>query len=323
MICFITGGAGFIGSHLAARLLSDDSVEKVVVYDNLSSGSLAHLNYVFKNPKFEFIKGDIKNENLLYDSMLGCDTVFHLAANPDISKASTMPEVDFWEGSYLTLNVLQAMKKCNAKRIIFTSGSGVYGDKAGFFFDESYGPCFPVSPYGAAKASSESLISAYCHMFNIRGLSFRFANVVGPSQTHGVGFDFIRKLKADGSQLLILGDGKQSKSYIHITDILDAMFMVMSKQEDHIKYDVFNVSTDDYISVNEIARLSCDVLGLNFKNISITYTGGDRGWNGDVPNIRFNTDKIKSIGWSCQYSSAVAMEMALRSISTNNFGPAL
>lgn len=323
MICLITGGAGFVGSHLVSKLLISDDVEKVVVYDNLSSGTLAHLKAVIKNPKFEFINGDIKNENLLYNSMLGCDTVFHLAANPDISKAATMPEVDFWEGSYLTLNVLQAMKRCKAKRIIFTSGSGVYGEKLGFFFEESYGPCFPVSPYGAAKASSESLISAYCHMFDIKGLSFRFANVVGPCQTHGVGFDFIKKLKIDSKQLLILGDGKQSKSYIHIDDILEAVLMVVSIKEDDTKYDVFNVSTDDYISVNDIARLSCEVLGLDVNNVVFNYTGGDRGWNGDVPSIRFNTDKIKRIGWSCRYSSVVAMEMALRSMSINIFEKSL
>lgn len=315
MICFIAGGAGFIGSHLVTRLLITECVERVVIFDNLSSGTLSHLNTVINHPKVKFIQGDIKNENLLYNSMLGCDTVFHLAANPDISKAATMPEVDFWEGNYLTLNILQAMKKCKAKNIIFTSGSGVYGEKPGFFFEESYGPCFPVSPYGAAKASSEFLISAYCHMFDMNGLSFRFANVVGPSQTHGVGFDFINKLKTDSSKLLILGDGKQSKSYIHIEDILDAVLMVVDKKLENTKYDVFNISTDDYISVDDIARLSCEVLGLNMKNVSFNYTGGDRGWNGDVPSIRFNTDKIKSIGWSCRYSSTVAIKMSLQSMA--------
>ena len=170
-------------------------------------------------------------------------------------------------------------------------------------FSESYGPCIPISTYGASKLACEALIAAYCHMFGITARAFRFANVVGPRQTHGVGYDFVRRLRADPTRLRILGDGSQSKSYIHVEDVLDAVFLADARAT--AKFDVFNVATGDYITVREIAELAmrvCETSGVKFE-----FTGGDRGWKGDVPIVRFDCTKIRLLGWACRRTSAEAM----------------
>jgi UDP-glucose 4-epimerase len=237
--------------------------------------------------------------------MQGCDTVFHLAANPDIAKAVTQPDIDFWEGTYLAQNVIEAMRVNGVRRILYTSGSGVYGENAAVAFPESYGPCFPISTYGASKLACEALISSYCHMFDMEGRAFRFANVVGPRQTHGVGYDFVRRLQADPTRLRILGDGSQSKSYIHVEDVLVAIFTAAEKSD--ARFDVFNVATDDYITVREIADLAVSVCQLEPGSVNYQYTGGDRGWKGDVPIVRFDVSKIKSLGWRAGRTSSQAV----------------
>src|ERR1043166_1470722 len=226
MKAFVTGGAGFIGSHLLERLLGTEGTDKVVVYDNFTSGQRSYLQALMSDRRLSVVEADLKEAGPLLEAMAGCDTVFHLAANPDIVKAITQPDIDFWEGTYLTQNVLEAMRQTGATRIFYTSGSGVYGEDPAVDFAESHGPCIPISTYGASKLASESLIAAYCHMFGLGARVFRFANVVGPRQTHGVGYDFIRRLKSDPTTLRILGDGTQKKSYIHVDDVLDAIFLV-------------------------------------------------------------------------------------------------
>src|ERR1700674_5659192 len=220
MNILISGGAGFIGSHLAAALLRDPQVRSIIVYDNVSSGSRRHLAAAGNDPRLTFVEGDLKDLPQLSNAMKDVDLVFHLAANPDIAKAVTQPDIDFWEGTYLTQNVLEAMRVNGVRKIIYTSSSGVYGENPGVAFAEDYGPCVPISTYGASKLACEGLIAAYCHMFELVGRAFRFANVVGPRQTHGVGYDFVRRLKADAARLRILGDGTQRKSYIHVEDVL-------------------------------------------------------------------------------------------------------
>lgn len=308
---FISGGAGFIGSALVKRLLSDGNCGKITIYDNLKSGTYSHIKDSMRDERVQFILGDIQNYPLLLNSMTGCNTVFHLAANPDISKAESDPMLDFREGTMLTQNLLEAARCSNVRSFIFTSGSGVYGEIPNQVFSETYGPCFPVSPYGAAKLGSEALVSAYCHMFGMRGRAFRFANVVGPNQTHGVGYDFLNRLLGDKFRLRILGDGSQSKSYIHVSDVLDAVGLVYAKIDSGPPYDVFNVATNDYITVTEIAKLACTVVGINWRDVDFQYTGGDRGWNGDVPKILFNTNKIRNLGWSNKLSAADAMRRSL------------
>jgi UDP-glucose 4-epimerase len=302
---FISGGAGFIGSHFTRRLLSRSDVARVVIYDNFSSGTRRHLEGVADEARLKIVVGDIKDLPALTAAMAGSDTVIHLAANPDIAKAVTQPDIDFWEGTYLAQNVLEAIRVNGVSRLLYTSGSGIYGENAPVAFAENYGPCLPISTYGASKLACEALICAYCHMFGLTARAFRFANVVGPRQTHGVGYDFVRRLRHDPSQLRILGDGSQSKSYIHVDDILDAVLLVNDRATG--RYDIFNVATDDYITVREIADLATQVSELAPGSVRYDFTGGDRGWKGDVPIVRFDCAKIKGLGWRSRRNSAEAV----------------
>jgi UDP-glucose 4-epimerase len=309
---FISGGAGFIGSHLVRQLAADPGVERIVIFDNLSSGRLSLLGETGNDPRVEIIKADLKDLTAVTSAMAGCDTVFHLAANPDIAKAVTQPDIDFWEGTYLTQHVLEAMRINGVRKILYTSGSGVYGENPSAAFKEDYGPCLPISTYGASKLACEALIAAYCHMFELTGRAFRFANVVGARQTHGVGYDFIRRLKADPARLRILGDGTQKKSYIHIGDVLAAIRLADERATG--SYDVFNVATDDYITVHEIADLAIAVSGISPGKTTYEFTGGDRGWKGDVPVVRFDCSKIKSLGWRARLTSAEALSAAMKAM---------
>ncbi|MCX5848681.1 MAG: NAD-dependent epimerase/dehydratase family protein [Deltaproteobacteria bacterium] len=306
---FISGGAGFIGSHLVERLLARRDIASMVVYDNFSSGTREHLSHIAKDKRWRIIEADIKDLPLLTASMAGADTVIHLAANPDIAKAVTQPDIDFWEGTYLLQNVIEAMRVNGVRRILYTSGSGVYGENPSVAFPEDHGPCLPISTYAASKLACESLICAYCHMFDITARVFRFANVVGPRQTHGVGYDFVRRLNQDPTRLHILGDGSQTKSYIHVDDILHAVFL--ANELCTARYDVFNVATDDYITVKQIADMAVKVCGLQSDSVHYEFTGGDRGWKGDVPSVRFDCKKIKALGWTCQRDSSAAVYHAM------------
>ena len=309
---FVSGGAGFIGSHLVASLLKDSEIEHVVIFDNFTSGQLSYIQESTNDPRVEVVEADLKDVGAVASAMVGSDTVFHLAANPDIAKAVTQPDIDFWEGTYLTQNVLEAMRVNGVRKIIYTSGSGVYGENPRVAFAEDYGPCIPISTYGASKLACEGLIAAYCHMFELAGRAFRFANVVGPRQTHGVGYDFVRRLKADPTRLRILGDGTQKKSYIHVEDVLAAIRRADEWTRD--RYSMFNVATNDYITVAEIADLAVKVSGLTPGETKYEFTGGNRGWKGDVPVVRFNCSKIKALGWRAKRSSAKAVEDAMKAM---------
>ena len=306
---FISGGAGFIGSHLVSSLLRDEKTERVVVFDNFSSGRRSYLAAKTSDPRLAVVESDLKDVGAVTSAMVGCDTVFHLAANPDIARAVTQPDIDFWEGTYLTQNVLEAMRINHVQKILYTSGSGVYGENAQVAFAEDYGPCLPISTYGASKMACEGLIGAYCHMFDLTGRAFRFANVVGPRQTHGVGYDFVRRLKADPTHLRILGDGTQKKSYIHVEDVLAAIRIADAGAA--AKYAVFNVATNDYITVKEIADLAVKGSGLGSGEVRYEFTGGDRGWKGDVPIIRLNLEKMRGLGWRPSRNAREALRDAM------------
>jgi len=312
---FISGGAGFIGSHMSGHLLSLG--HEVKVFDNLTSGTMGHIEDHLKNPHFELIKGDIKDLKILTDAMKGSQIVIHFAANPDIAKAVKQPDIDFWEGTYLTQNILEAMRINGVSTILYTSGSGVYGDMPNIEFSEHYGPCFPISTYGASKLACEVLISSYAYMFGIQGRAFRFANVVGAKQTHGVGYDFMRRLKINPKELQILGDGTQTKSYIHVSDVISAMMFIFENIT-KAPFDVFNVATEDYITVNQIAEECLKLSGIEKNDIHFSYTGGDRGWKGDVPKILFDTKKIRNLGWQNQHSSLEAIQLSLESLLDEN-----
>ncbi|MFC1708946.1 NAD-dependent epimerase/dehydratase family protein [Candidatus Omnitrophota bacterium] len=307
---FIIGGAGFIGSHLVKTLLKEEKNVKVVVYDNFSSGKMQHFDEFEHNPNLKIIRDDVKNKENLNQAMAGADVVYHLASNPDISKAVTQPDIDFWEGTYLTNNVLEAMRINGIKRLLYASGSGVYGDVGLIETEEDYSPLLPISTYGASKLSCEALICAYCHLFGLTANIFRFANVVGPHQTHGVGYDFVRQLMSNPRQLQILGDGTQSKSYIYISDVISAMKILKEKAPDG--FSCYNVATLDYITVTAIADIIVSILGL--KDVKYKYTGGNRGWKGDVPVVRLNSNRIRSFGWANTYSTKEAIYNSVNSI---------
>jgi UDP-glucose 4-epimerase len=311
MKIFISGGAGFIGSHLLRRLLSDEEVGEVVIFDNFSSGQRSYLPRELSS-RVSVVEADLKDLDAVKTGMEGCEIVYHLAANPDIAKAVTQPDIDFWEGTYLTQNVLEGMRVNGVQKIFYTSGSGVYGENPAVAFREDYGPCIPFSTYGASKLACEGLIASYCHMFGLRGRAFRFANVVGPRQTHGVGYDFIRRLKADPTCLRILGDGSQRKSYIYVEDVLAAITTVAAATG--ASYDVFNVATEDYITVREIADLAVRISGLDPGRVRYDFTGGDRGWKGDVPVVQFDCSKVKALGWRCARTSAQAVSAAMEAM---------
>jgi len=304
----VVGGAGFIGSHFVDRLLADAATEVVTVYDNFSSGREWHLRGHDADDRLVVCKGDVKDLESLVDAMGGHDLAIHLASNPDIARAATEPAVDFDEGTLLTHHVLEAARRAGVARILYASGSGVYGDLGDLEVAEDHGPLLPVSTYGASKLAGEALIGAYCHMFGLTGRAFRFANVVGPRQTHGVGFDFLRMLQADPTRLPILGDGTQSKSYIHVYDVIDAVLTASATAD---AFQVYNVGTGDYITVREIADLVAGCLGLAPADVEHRFTGGDRGWLGDVPIVRLNTDRIRALGWANRWSTAEALRQSL------------
>jgi UDP-glucose 4-epimerase len=309
---FIAGGAGFIGSHFVDRLLASPEVRRVTVYDNFTSGRRWHLAEHARDPRFQVVKADIHAFETLRSAMKGHHTVIHLASNPDIARAVTEPDIDFREGTELTNLVVEAMRQAGAKKILYASGSGVYGELGDHEFGEDHGPLIPVSTYGASKLAGEALIAAYAHMFDLHGCAFRFGNVVGRRQTHGVGFDFIRRLRQDPTQLRILGDGRQSKSYVHVSDIVSAVLLAGSRVRR--PFDAYNVATGDYITVREIADLACQCLGLAPDRVRYNYTGGDRGWKGDVPVIRLSIAKVRALGWQPAHTSAQALEVAIRAM---------
>lgn len=305
---FIVGGAGFIGSHFTDTLLADNAVVAVTLYDNFSSGREWHYENHIGDARLRAVRGDVGDLERMAAAMAGHDTVIHLASNPDIARAATEPEIDFYQGTLLTNNVVEAMRRTGARRILYASGSGVYGDLGEVEAQEDYGPLLPVSTYGASKLSGEALISSYCFMFDLSGCAFRFGNVVGPRQTHGVGFDFVRRLAADPTCLKILGDGTQSKSYIHVSDVVAAV--LHANRHSTKRFDAFNVATGDYITVTEIAELAVECLALPVHP-RFEYSGGDRGWKGDVPVVRLNTDRIRSLGWKCRRGSREALRASM------------
>jgi UDP-glucose 4-epimerase len=306
---FVAGGAGFIGSHLTHELLRRPDHE-VVVFDNMVSGNVSYLDGLLDDPRLRLIEADLQELERVVEAMAGVEHVYLFAANPDIAAAVEEPGIDFWQGTYLTHNVLEAARVNGVSRITYASGSGVYGDRGVQEVDEEFGPLIPVSTYGASKLGCEAMLAAYAHMFGIHAVVFRFANVVGARQTHGVTYDFVRRLLEDPRELRINGDGHQSKSYIHVSDVVSAMLTLLDRGWEG--FQIFNAGTGDYATVSEIADLVVQRMGLD--GVRYEYTGGPRGWKGDVPVVRFRSDKLAALGWRCAHSSTEAL---LDSIDAN------
>lgn len=306
MNLLITGGAGFIGSHLSDRLLCLG--HNVTVLDNLSLGRKSNLKEAVKNSAFKFIEGDILDEKLLEEVFANghFDMVFHLAANSDIARSHANPDVDLEMTFMTTYQVLKMMRKYEVKKIIFASTSAIYGQTGGIAVDESYGPLFPASHYGAGKLASEAFISSFAENYGIQAWFTRFPNVCGERTTHGILHDFIKKLKNNPNELEVLGNGKQAKPYLYVQDLIDAILFIY--QNTHEKINVFNVGVEGQTSVTDIANMVIKAMGLNAQ---IRYTGGDRGWVGDVPKFAYNVDKIHKLGWSSKLTSNQAVEKAI------------
>ncbi|OPY55220.1 MAG: UDP-galactose-4-epimerase [Methanosaeta sp. PtaU1.Bin112] len=308
----ITGAAGFIGSHLLKALLEEN---KVAVLDNFSSGKREHLAPHLSNPSFRLIEADLLSPSVLDEALNSVDMVFHLAANPDVKLGAEDTRVHLEQNVMATYNLLEAMRKSGVKRIAFTSTSTVYGEATEVPTPEDYGPLLPISLYGASKLACEALISSYCHTFDMQSWIYRFANIVGERGTHGVLVDFIRKLRNNSAELEILGSGRQRKSYLEVSDCVQAMLHCVEHSGEQIN--VFNIGTEDCIDVTEIADIVCRQMGLD--DVRYRYTGGfdGRGWKGDVKVMQLSIEKIKRLGWQPEGGSARAVEMAVKSLIKN------
>lgn len=310
----IVGGAGFIGSHFVGRLLAGD-VQKVTVYDNFTSGREWHLEPFRVDPRLSIVRADAVDLERLVATASGHDTIIHLASNPDIAAAVVNPAIDFDQGTRLTQHVAEAARRGGVALVLYASGSGVYGDLGEVEAVENQGAMIPTSTYGASKLAGEALLASYAYMFDVTARAFRFGNVVGPRQTHGVGYDFVRRLIEDPSRLRILGDGRQSKSYVHVDDIVSAVLLAGSLA--CAPFDAFNVATGDYVSVTQIAQMAMRVLGLEPGSTRFDYAGGSRGWKGDVPVVRINTDKIRALGWDNARTGPLALSDSMTSIAAD------
>lgn len=304
----IVGGAGFIGSHFTDALLADPGTERVTLYDNFTSGREWHYAEHIGDERLAVVRGEANDVETLSGAMDGHDLVIHLASNPDIAAAMTNPAIDFDEGTRITHNVVEAMRRTGTPQIAYASGSGVYGDLGEQEAQEDHGPLIPVSTYGASKLAGEALIASYAYMFGSRGVAFRFGNVVGRRQTHGVGFDFVRRLLDDPARLTVLGNGTQSKSYILVGDVVRAVLAAVEAAAEPFR--VFNVATGDYITVREIADLALDVVGTT-GTTEVIYGTENRGWKGDVPIVRIATEQIRSLGWEPSGGSAAALRHSM------------
>ena len=308
MKTLVAGGAGFIGSHLCDALLEEGHT--VICVDNLSRGTEENIKHLQDFNKFQFYHTDVSELDALreiFDNEKP-EYVFHLVANSDIQASAKQPEIEYQCTYTTTFNILQCMKEFQVKNLFFASTSAVYGDKRGMKLTEHTPNLSPVSYYGAAKLGSEALISAYSFMDDIQALIFRFPNVVGPRLTHGVIFDFVKKLTNNSSQLEILGDGRQRKPYVYVKDLVQAI--VYMKETRKAGVELYNLGVDSTTSVTRIADILCEEMGL--ENVEYHYTGGEAGWKGDVPRFQYCLDKIHAAGWSAQYDSDEAVRMTIK-----------
>jgi UDP-glucose 4-epimerase len=317
----ITGGAGFIGSHLAERLIKEGY--KVIVLDNFSFGSVKNIKPFIDNPLLSIIKEDLKNPSRLNQIVKECKIIFHLAANPEVKIGETDPQVHFEENILTTFNLLKAIQKLNTpKTIIFTSTSAVYGEAPQIPTSENYAPLIPISTYGASKLASEALIISYAYTYNHRALILRLANIVGPKSNHGVIIDFIKKIVKNPHELEILGDGLQEKSYLYIKDCIEAIIHLTNKfYRNKKRVDVYNIGSNDRITVKEIAKIVAKE--MKTPNIKFKFTGGvdgGRGWKGDVKKMQLSIDRLLKTGWKPRYTSKQAVKLTAKALKKEILG---
>ena len=306
MNILVTGGAGFIGSHLDDALIARG--HDITVVDNLVLGRKENIEHLIGNPVFRFIEADLLDMDRMRAifSEEKFDMVYHLAANSDIQKGGKDPMVDYNLTFNTTFNVLQLLKEFEIKKFFFASTSAIYGETYDVL-NEDYGPLKPVSNYGAGKLASEAFISAFSSTYGIQTWITRFPNVVGERFTHGVIYDFIKKLRNNPEELEVLGNGEQCKPYVYVKDLVEAILYVIDHAEE--KYNVYMIGSDSRTKVKEIAAMVIEEMGLNAK---IRYTGGDRGWVGDVPEFRYDLTKINKLGWTAPHNSNESVRLAIQ-----------
>jgi UDP-glucose 4-epimerase len=306
----ITGGAGFIGSHLAEKLI--ESGIKVKVLDNLVTGKKENLENCWNNKNFEFFQQDLGNLDNV-DFLDNVDIVFHLAADPEVRTGYDKPENSFNQNVVNTFNLLQKIKHSKVKKLLFASSSSVYGNATLLPTPENYSPLLPISHYGASKLACEALISSFCHNYDIDGIIIRPANVIGARGHHGLIWDLIHKLKNDQTKLEILGNGRQSKSFIHISDAIDGIFHIINNTKE--KIEIFNIGSEDSIEIINVAKIVCK--NMNLENIVIhtkEKEEGGIGWKGDIKKAHLDIKKLKSLGWNVHLSSIASADLTSQEI---------
>ena len=307
MVCVVTGGAGFIGSHLVDALVAQG--ERIIVIDSLCAGSRDHLAGHLAAGTVNLLPCDLLGDGWQHE-LDGAERIWHLAADPDVRMSSVSPESQIRNNIMATFRVLEAMRDGSASEIFFTSTSTVYGDAMVLPTPEDYTPLEPISVYGASKLACEALIASYCHTYGMKAWVYRFANIIGSRSGHGVLHDFIGKLRKNPCRIEILGDGTQSKSYLLVDECVDAMLFAAEYAKD--RYNVFNIGSEDWVNVTTIAQIVCEELGL--RNVTYHYTGGSRGWVGDVPKMQLAIDRIKRLGWSPKRGSCESVHDAVRAM---------
>ena len=307
----ITGGAGFIGSYIAEKLVENGTDTKVI--DNLVTGKKENLSKCFDQDNFSFLEYDLGNLDGIEDHLSDADILFHFAADPEVRTGYSKPEDSFEQNIVNTFNLLQKIKQSKIKKIVFASSSSVYGDAKIIPTNEEYGPLSPISHYGASKLACEAMVSSFCHNYNIEGVILRLANVIGLRGRHGLIWDLVHKLKINQDELELLGDGKQTKSFIHISDAINGIFSSLNNLQD--KVEVFNLGSEDSVEIMDVAKIVCKNMGLN--EIKINLTGGvddGRGWKGDIKIAHLDISKLKNLGWRPKLSSLEAADVTSQEI---------
>jgi len=312
MSILITGGAGFIGSHLVDHYIGRG--ERVCVLDNLSKGGLDNIGRWLDSDGLTFVKGDLLDSSSIVEAIEGCEVVYHMAANPEVRSSRASPSDHFRQNVECTYNLLEAVrKKGDVKSLVFASTSTVYGEPNEIPTPEDYGPLRPISVYGASKLAAEALICSYASMYGFKAVIYRMANVVGPRSDHGVIFDFIQKLKGNPAELEVLGDGTQSKSYLHVEDCVAGMVLGIDMVKENPE--TLNIGSVDQLNVLSIARIVIGEMGLEDTEIRLTGgVDGGRGWRGDVKIMQLDMSRLMSLGWSPLMNSEEAVRSTARSM---------
>ncbi|MDH7593516.1 MAG: NAD-dependent epimerase/dehydratase family protein [Methanomicrobiales archaeon] len=307
MFSVVTGGAGFIGSHIVDALVQKG--EDVLVIDNMKTGSVGNIQQHLREGRARLIQADLTMDGW-QDACEGASRIYHVAADPDVRESAILPEAQISNNVLATARVLDTMRRFDIPSIVFTSTSTVYGEARVIPTPEDYSPMEPISVYGATKLAAEALISAYCHSFGLTACVFRFANIIGERATHGVCWDFIEKLRKNPHALEILGDGRQIKSYLEVHACVEAILFAAEKSGKG--YNVFNIGSEDWIDVRSIADIVVEEMGLD--GVEYRFTGGERGWVGDVPRMLLSIEKIRSLGWRPSVGSGESVRMAVKAL---------